>query len=500
MKKLYAFKGLTPLLFVLLCTNVQAQWTCMVDPTGYNNNTTADVITEWTPRDINPTIGGTYGFTGLIEHLPDGYDPLTATTYPLIIYFGGLGAEGNGTSTDLCKIFSDAETSLPYRIETGNVSTTVTYEGNTYDYIVISPQIVDYQYVAPDYTNFIGGDEVEQLINYVLANYKVDQSRIYLTGMSSGANMVLNYAASSLERANRIAAFNTASLCSDLDLYPNTSTEHQNIIDADLPGRMFHCQNDAQCDYNITTQWANTVNTAQPGLIDVHILPPGTDCNIPLNVSGHNSWNYNYDPAYRTTEPSLLTYFTQFDNTFVLPVVIKSFTGKYDNGKVELQWITASEESSANFYIERAGADYAFSRIGNVPAAGNSSSDKAYSFVDNNPLPNLNLYRLVQVDIDGKQKVTEVVKVMNNTRGKFNLTVSPNPFSSRLTAFLNLDKKQQVIATITDLGGRKISTMKVMASEGSSQINLPTHNLKPGVYLLRIDTDTFTETQKIVKQ
>lgn len=439
-------------------------------------------------------------FKGLVEYLPPGYnDPANANKrYPVILYFHGLLSRGDGTlNTDngLCRILKYDTGSLPGKIEKGIVNPEVTFNGVTYQYIVIVPQFQFYTYSPPSNFNFPAGDDVEAALNYVKANYRVDPAKVYMTGMSTGANIVINYVASSLDRAKSVAAFNTSSLCSPRTQFPNEVGDHLNITNANLHGRFVYCVGDQQCASadTISPDWHEEINSVKPNLTEIRSF---TQCQQNL----HNSWSNNYNPNFILNGKNLYDYFIQYSANTTLPVTLRSFTGKMNAGKVELEWVTSSEVSSSRFIIERAGGDYGFTELATIEAAGNSNSTKAYQFIDTRPLVNLNLYRIVQVDEDGTRKISEIVKVMNKHSGKFNLTVSPNPFTTKISAFVNLDRKQQVRAVVTDLNGRRVANLNQLCNEGTTELTIPVTNLTKGIYLLKIETDTYSEVQKIIRQ
>jgi hypothetical protein len=316
-----------------------------------------------------------------------------------------------------------------------------------------------------------------------------------MTGMSSGANIVINYASSTLARAKTLAAYNTSSLCSPLGQAPNTNDAYKVITEANLHGRFLYCNGDQQCPGagQISPDWVTAINNEKPGLAQIQGFN-----NCTQNF--HNSWQINYAAEYTLQGQNLYDYFIQFSNSGTLPVSLKYFNGKMNSGKVDLEWSTSSETSSARYVIERGGGNYSFTEIASIEAAGNSNTNKVYRFTDSKPLVNLNLYRIVQIDQDGSRKISDIVKVMNKNSGKFNLTVSPNPFTTKVSAFVNLDKKQQVKAVVTDLNGRQVANLTRICNEGTTELSIPVSNLGKGIYLLKIETDSYSEVQKIVRQ
>ena len=58
----------------------------------------------------------------------------------------------------------------------------------------------------PPFTDWPGPSDINTLLNYLTQNYKIDLSRIYLTGLSMGGGVVWEYAGNNAVYANRLAA------------------------------------------------------------------------------------------------------------------------------------------------------------------------------------------------------------------------------------------------------------------------------------------------------
>ena len=89
------------------------------------------------------------------------------------------------------------------------------------------------------------------------------------------------------------------------------------------------------------------------------------------------------------------------DGNIALPVLFVLFNVKCNNNKVDIIWKTASEQNSSHFAIQRSENGNNWTNIGTVPAAGNSSSERSYSFTDYTPLSFPAFYRIAEFDIDG---------------------------------------------------------------------------------------------------
>ena len=84
-----------------------------------------------------------------------------------------------------------------------------------------------------------------------------------------------------------------------------------------------------------------------------------------------------------------------------LPVNFSAFTATKSGTQALLQWQTAQEENSHDFSIQRSTDGTNYVAIGDVSAAGNSSTTRNYSFTDVAPANGLNYYRLKETDLNG---------------------------------------------------------------------------------------------------
>lgn len=82
-----------------------------------------------------------------------------------------------------------------------------------------------------------------------------------------------------------------------------------------------------------------------------------------------------------------------------------------------VKWTTASEHNSSHFVLHSSYDGENWREIATKDAAGNSTEEVRYSFIDYNQ-KELTYYRLVQVDIDGKYDVYGPISVMKSSRDK----------------------------------------------------------------------------------
>jgi Secretion system C-terminal sorting domain len=175
-----------------------------------------------------------------------------------------------------------------------------------------------------------------------------------------------------------------------------------------------------------------------------------------------------------------------------LLVTLISFTVIKNNSVAELLWTTASEQNNKGFEIQRSSDGVNFIRIGWVDGVGNSSSLQNYSFTDAAPAKGKNFYRLNQVDIDNKSKLSAILKV--DFTSPFNITVYPNP----ATNMLNVQVSKSVTAIkIFDAQGKLV--WQQGNNTGLLSISVPVQKLTAGLYILEAsDADGYKQVQKFI--
>jgi predicted esterase len=499
-----------------------------------NYGTTTPWSPLWNFTDIsqrmfsNVNFGNGF-FHGYLEHLPASYNkPENASkTYPVIIFFHGYASRGDGSPLNLCRLFKDmggdlaTHLSIPGRIERQPALFTQNDGVTNREFIVISPQFNEYTRLQEGKTDhFPSANEVDLVIDYVEDHYRIDSRRIYLTGLSNGANMITEYAASSLARAKRVAAIMPISLCSQRTHVNNTSRgiDAKYIGQAKLKTWFVYCEGD-NCGFGpalkVPLDWVNAIN-AVPGAIAPRytMLYKRTASQSPSLYScsdtlWHDAWSRAYNPdfkavyntansTYQSTPQNIYTWFAASTNA-VLPVVMKDYIARFNNGDVEISWVTTDEKNNASFTIERAGEDQHFTPIGTIPGLGDHTGEQPYSFIDKNPLSGINLYRLVQTDIDGEKTYFEIKKILNKPGGGPAIMVSPNPFVNTISAFISLDRSQKIGITVTDMTGKVLKSSNAVFGPGNAEIKLNASDLPAGMYFLRVHGENLTFTSKVVK-
>jgi hypothetical protein len=173
----------------------------------------------------------------------------------------------------------------------------------------------------------------------------------------------------------------------------------------------------------------------------------------------------------------------------VLPVKLTSFSGHEINGKNLLQWTTANESNSNYFTIERSTDGQRFTAIGQVNAAGFSTTEIKYNFTDASPVDGINYYRLVMVDRDGSMEYSKIISINNkNSRSLLITYADLSAGSSMATIRVNSAKAQSANLAIIDVSGRVLLTTGVALQKGDNTINKAVPFISKGIYYIKIVT------------
>jgi hypothetical protein len=189
-----------------------------------------------------------------------------------------------------------------------------------------------------------------------------------------------------------------------------------------------------------------------------------------------------------------------------LPVGMLYFKGAQASNNAILTWGTSFEQNSSRFDIYQSTDGINFTRIGTVHAAGNSSRDLHYTFIDQHIArygTAVIYYRLKQVDEDNQFEYSSIVRLKLNAAAGRDIKVYPVPFSSTLTIDISAlvgDLRDQAKYELVDMSGRILYSRITSISNGQTSIVLTGLSPLPnGLYNLRIVNQYRTISVKVVK-
>lgn len=184
----------------------------------------------------------------------------------------------------------------------------------------------------------------------------------------------------------------------------------------------------------------------------------------------------------------------------LLPVELVDFSAIQVDEDVLLKWSTASEVNSTQFDVEMAPDDGDFASVGFVEAAGQSTSDKEYSFRVTDIEPGNYRFRLKHIDTEGLATLSDEIEVQITLTDAFALSdIYPNPFNPTAKFTLMLRDEQDVTVEVYDMLGRRVQEIYsgTVAANSKETFDIDGSNLSSGLYLIRISGDRFSETKKV---
>lgn len=447
-----------------------------------------------THKPITTTI--TPNLWGYYEYLPAGYNT-SGKKYPLLVFFHGKGERGNGNAEDLKRILLYGP---PKLINDGTFPKTFTVDGQQFSFIVISPQLRNREIpVDSDYN---------ALMTYIKSHYRIDESRIYLTGLSLGAGRILHAVGSSLNNAKSIAALASASTD-----WSGDAGSGKNVAAANLPVWLFGNTLDYQIPYANTFWWYQYLNSYKPVMSN----PPLIDSFV---VRAHDTWTKMYDPNYRSrgvnvyewmlkhkrgtpTQPAVTGPVAVITNpgTVTTASVTLDASGSYTAaGRTITSWLWNYMAGPKNAIIENptraitniknlTNGTYTF-RVKVTDKSGSNSQSVTFTV----KIPSAQRMATMQERYKGEA----VYDADNNISQP--LKLSPVPANDYLNLSITNDIKGKVTVYISDLSGRILVRKNCVGKVGSSWAEkLNISNLTGGSYFVTLLIDNEKFSGKFIK-
>lgn len=214
----------------------------------------------------------------------------------------------------------------------------------------------------------------------------------------------------------------------------------------------------------------------------------------PANYTGLTSNN-----ALSSFSPITLASTTNNDNP--LPVTLLDFTAQKKDEGVLLEWITATEENSDFFAIERSLDGKSFKEIGTVSAKGESNRVLDYHFMDYTvEHAGQVYYRLKMVDFDGSFEYSAVRSILFSVATLELQYIAPNPFTDYVDINFVLPTAESVQIVMTDLLGRQLAVNTLRGQQGANTFSLTSlARLPKGTYIVQLHYQGKILSKKLVK-
>ena len=140
------------------------------------------------------------------------------------------------------------------------------------------------------------------------------------------------------------------------------------------------------------------------GYYGVTVATTTTALAFVLVTNGSGSLNGRY---------SHVRFLSIYDPT-PLPVELLDFSASLQDQGTMVEWSTASENNSLKFDLYRSSDGSTWGLLDEISAAGFSNSEVPYRYFDEDVLSGYSYYKLIQIDIDGKEDVYGPVYTYRN--------------------------------------------------------------------------------------
>ena len=178
----------------------------------------------------------------------------------------------------------------------------------------------------------------------------------------------------------------------------------------------------------------------------------------------------------------------------VLPVILKNFEVKKYDQTVILMWKVTEERNFSGYSIERSKDGKVWTTIGYVEASTKenaNANEVTYDYMDDQPMPGVNYYRIKMSDKDGSIQYSLVKQATFQNHAE--IDIYPNP-TTGIIYFNGLKGKADV--QIAD----QIGKIHISTTIHNTSNKLDVSNLINGMYFIKVTTEYGnTITKKVMK-
>jgi Secretion system C-terminal sorting domain len=178
----------------------------------------------------------------------------------------------------------------------------------------------------------------------------------------------------------------------------------------------------------------------------------------------------------------------------ILPVLLTSFTlQKTVNNTSTLKLEITDNSTPAWFEIQRSFDGSIFSTIKRIDGTGANR----YDWTDVEKYNRTVYYRLLLVDINGKQKLSNILRT--NVDMETALAIFPVPVKDILTVELSSNKNQEIKVGIIDMAGKVCISQYQKVLKGQQNFSINTAQLSAGLYQLVVSDEQKTQSLSFIK-
>ncbi|MEO7924213.1 MAG: T9SS type A sorting domain-containing protein [Chitinophagaceae bacterium] len=256
-----------------------------------------------------------------------------------------------------------------------------------------------------------------------------------------------------------------------------------------------------------------TGGTAGPNMVDADWMvltvsvSPGVTSYTDNTVTESTAYKYaiiHRDLAYNYSI-ALVSGIITTPAASPVPVLLLRFSGYKEGNHNQLRWSTATENNNRGFEIQRSVDGINYTVIGfvnSLAAAGNSNDQLDYTYTDNDPAGNKQYYRLRQLDLDNRDKLSKILLIKGEKLALPGIEgLFPNPAKSTVNLVIVNGEKEKLTIKITDINGRTVLQQEVEVETGCNTIPVDIIRLDRGTYLVQLfHSNGYASAARLIKQ
>ena len=211
-----------------------------------------------------------------------------------------------------------------------------------------------------------------------------------------------------------------------------------------------------------------------------------TGLKTPLSISSPTVFNFTITAAAGSAAPDRFSII--FKQATPLAVALINVKARQQGSGIMVEWTVKSETDIVKYEVEKSEDGVDFGKRYISLAGGANQTQVAYKWQDIQMQPGNHYYRVVGIDLDGKQHYSNIVKVSIDKKSP-GISISPNPFQGdKITIQFNRMKAGVYQFSLVNQTGHLLHTQSVYHAGGdfaTSTIIIKTA-LVTGIYSLRL--------------
>lgn len=440
--------------------------------------TSAQTKTLKSYTEVNSNIPGFY------EYLPVSYHSQPNQRFPLIVFINGLGATGDGSPEKLIRVLENLWGSPADRSYRSPgyfyFPNSFTVFGRSFEFIIAAPQFR----VDPWGTST---KDIGDFLDYMEQHYRVDKSRIYLTGQSSGGIFVLQFVGSSVENARRIAGVISASPAGELN-----QQQANNVAQGKVAVWLAAASEDPQYGSGGAVRYirntADRIKNAKPTYapwLSVLETPGGSHGTAAYYIFNEKSTQDGFTPY------EWLLFHSRQGTLAVNDLKVEA---KRLGSSVAVDWSTTCEMYSSTYTVEMGTDGVRFNDLVSQTSK-NSPLGSSYSYTLSNLDDGTYFFRVRHMDFDGALSYSNTIKFHYSSNNNSAVRVFPNPTTDILVIEGKAVKNASKIR-IFDSAGKLFKEINITSGE---TLNVSVSSFPAGVYygqLIGEEREDFTFIKK----